>query len=93
MFNVDVSPVVQFEFFPFLFTDSTEDLSRFLVHPHSAHNILGQASLNVIHLSNLNDKNNFEKYYLLGTPLNAGCGRRSIRGCIIERQGHDGTSI
>jgi len=68
--NVDGCPVVQFSHFSvkeFLTSDrlanSTEDLSGFHVHPHSAHTILAQASLSVLlRLCDRVDKNSIKKY-------------------------------
>jgi len=68
--DVDGSPVVQFSHFSvkeFLTSDrlanSTEDLSRYHVHPHSAHTILAQASLTILlHLGDRVDKNSIKRF-------------------------------
>jgi ankyrin repeat protein len=68
--SVDGSPVVQFSHFSvkeFLTSDrlanSTKDLSRYHVHPHSAHSILAQASLStLLYLRDNVNKNNIKRF-------------------------------
>ena len=72
--------------------DFTEDPSRFHVHPYSAHNTLGQGSVNALHLPNRDDEIRSKKVRLLSTLPNTGWAML-IRECIVEHPRRDGTSV
>ena len=84
------------DFDPDQLAGSTEDLSCFHVHPHFAHDVLGQASLSVLHhLGNRDDKNNI-KGIICSVCCSTPGGRWPIREYIIKKAyfpGRDGESI